>query len=261
MNCKKLTKRFSKENIKDFFQIIVLPLFAIIIFWKILANHIDSELVLPEPFAVFKRFFSLLSESVFRKHLFATIFRSLLAFSLSFAFSLSIGLLSCLNRGIENFFKLPLAIIKATPVVSLILLTLFWFKSNTVPVFIGILMTLPIMTTAIIQGFKNVDTELLEMCKAFNFTKKQIIKNLYIPSMLPYFFSGALSAFGLSWKVVVAAEILCLPKSAIGSALQTAKVHIETTDVFAITMSIILISFVLETVAATLIAKRKSRYA
>ena len=79
--------------------------------------------------------------------------------------------------------------------------------------------------------------------------------------MLPYFFSGALSAFGLSWKVVVAAEILCLPKSAIGSALQTAKVHIETTDVFAITMSIIIISFVLETIAAIFINKRKRRYA
>ena len=33
------------------------------------------------------------------------------------------------------------------------------------------------------------------------------------------------------------------------------------TKILAITMSIILISFVLETVAATLIAKRKSRYA
>lgn len=254
-------KSLSNQKIKDFFQIIVLPLCAIIIFWKILANHIDSDLVLPEPFSVFKRFFLLLTESTFRKHLFATILRSLLAFSLSLLISLSIGILSCLNKGIENFFKLPLAIIKATPVVSLILLTLFWFKSNTVPVFIGILMTLPIMTTAIIQGFNNVDVELLEMAKTYNFSKKQFLFDLYIPSMLPYFFSGALSAFGLSWKVVVAAEILCLPKSAIGSALQTAKVHIETTDVFAITMSIIIISFVLETIAAIFINKRKRRYA
>ena len=117
------------------------------------------------------------------------------------------------------------------------------------------------MTTAIISGFKNVDIELLEMCKAYNFSKKQILTNLYIPSMLPYFFSGALSAFGLSWKVVVAAEILCLPKNAIGSTLQTAKVHIETVDVFAITMSIITISFILETIAAIFINKRKNRYA
>lgn len=250
-----------KQKIKDFFQIIILPLCVIIIFWKILSIKIDSELVLPAPGLVFKRFFVLLTESSFRKVLFATILRSLFAFFLSLVFSLSIGLLSCINRGIENFFKLPLAFIKATPVVSLILLTLFWFKSNTVPVFIGILMTLPITTTAIIQGFKNVDTELLEMCQAYNFSKKQIIKNLYVQSMMPYFFSGALSAFGLSWKVVVAAEILCLPKNAIGSALQTAKVHLETVDVFAITMSIIIISFVLETIAAIFINNRKNRYA
>lgn len=252
---------FKNQKIKDFFQIIIFPLVAIIIFWKILSYKIDSELILPSPFDVFPRFFQLLTESAFRKHLLATILRSLLAFSLSFVCSLSIGILSCLSKAFENFFKLPLAIIKATPVVSLILLTLFWFKSNTVPVFIGILMTLPIMTTSIISGFKNVDLELLEMCHAFNFSKKQILTNLYIPSMLPYFFSGALSAFGLSWKVVVAAEILCLPKQAVGSALQTAKVHIETVDVFAITMSIILISFALETVAAVFIKKRKNRYA
>ena len=43
-------------------------------------------------------------------------------------------------------------------------------------------MTLPIMTTAIIQGFNNIDVELLEMAKAYNFSKKQFVFDLYIPS-------------------------------------------------------------------------------
>jgi NitT/TauT family transport system permease protein len=46
--------------------------------------------------------------------------------------------------------------------------------------------------------------------------------------------------------------VISLPKRAIGTSLQTAKVHIETADVFAISLLIIALSFVLELLLSAL---------
>lgn len=247
-----------KKPITQFLQIIFFPVIILLGVWVICASLIKSVLILPGPLEVFQRFFNLWSEAKFRVDILATVLRSIFSFSLSLLISFLLGFFAAFHSKVDNFIKFPLAIIKATPVVSFILLAIFWFTTNMVPVFVSVLMSLPVMTTAIYTGLKNVDSKLLIMSDAYGFTKKQKLRYLYLPTMVPFFFSGALSSFGISWKAVVAAEVICLPKYAAGTAMQRAKVHLETSDVFAITIVIIIISFALETVLAFL-AKRWSR--
>ena len=64
--------------------------------------------------------------------------------------------------------------------------------------------------------------------------------------MLPYFASGCATGLGLAWKAGVAAEVLCQPKLAIGTQLYRAKITLETPDLFAWTLVVIALSFVLE---------------
>ncbi len=54
-----------------------------------------------------------------------------------------------------------------------------------------------------------------------------------MPSALPYILSGAKNALGLSWKVVVAGEVLSQPRMALGTGMQEARLSIETATVFA----------------------------
>jgi NitT/TauT family transport system permease protein len=107
-------------------------------------------------------------------------------------------------------------------------------------------MSLPVLTSAISAGIKNTDKKLLAMAKVYGFSRKQKILHIYLPSMVPWFFSGADSALGLIWKSVIAGEVLTLPKGSLGSAMQTAKIHLETQDVFAWTIAVILCSYMTE---------------
>ena len=157
-----------------------------------------------------------------------------------------LGIFCGYSEFFNSFLKIPLAIIRVTPVISVILLILFWFKSGTVPIVTSVLMSLPIMITSIHKGFSKIDNSLLQMAKVFNLTKIQVFKNIVLKSITPFFWNGVLSTFGLSWKVVIASEVLSLPAKSVGTILQKSQLHLEAQEVFAITIIIVCISFIFE---------------
>ncbi|NLM01675.1 MAG: hypothetical protein GX220_09530 [Treponema sp.] len=235
----------------------IISFFCIILFWTVLAKIINSSFVMPKPTEVFFALKNLFSKKSFYLQIFATMFRSLYAFILSFFISLFLGTLCGFSKTFSKLFDFPLGIIKAAPVVSFILCALFLFSTNTVPIFVSVLMTLPVMTTSIATGIQNIDTNLLQMSQVYSFSKKQKIKYIYIPSIKTYLFSGMISSFALSWKVVVASEVLCLPKFSLGTAMYTAKVHLETAEVFAISFVVIFLSFICEKFFTQIFKKKK----
>ncbi|MFA6857746.1 MAG: ABC transporter permease subunit [Treponema sp.] len=231
-------------------------LFAV---WEAAAHTVNSPLILPFPGEVFKAFLLLCREMSFWQHVGATFMRCMVSFILSVVLGTGIGILCGASSFFKNFFSFPLEIIRATPVVSFILLALFWFTSSQVPVFVSVLMTLPVMTTATAQGFAKVDSNLDAMAHVYAFTGKQTFRWITLPSVLPFFLSGAVSAFGLTWKVVAAGEVLSLPAKGVGTLMQTAQVHLETADVAAVTFVIVVLSFGLEKLFAVIVTRNVKR--
>ena len=219
-----------------------------------------SPLVLPEPADVFLRITKLLPQKTFQLAIFSTLGRAVKAFAVSVCFSLILGILIGADENLAALFRFPLSVIKATPVVSIILVAMFWFKSAAVPVFVSVLMTLPVLTETVAAGIRSTDKKLLAMSEVYCFSFWQKLRFIYVPSVLPYFFSGMLSALGLTWKVVVAGEILSLPKNSVGMALQAAKVHLETVDVFAWTVTVVALSYAFELFLNWYIRKIRNRF-
>ena len=73
--------------------------------------------------------------------------------------------------------------------------------------------------------------------------------------MLPYFTAGFTTAVGLAWKSGVAAEVLCQPRWAIGTQVFRARSTLETPVLFAWTITVILLSLVLEYALTALIRR------
>ena len=67
-----------------------------------------------------------------------------------------------------------------------------------------------------------------------------------LPQILPYFQTACSSALGLCWKSGIAAEVIGMPTGSIGEQLQLAKVYLDTPDLFAWTLVIVLISLFFE---------------
>ena len=73
-----------------------------------------------------------------------------------------------------------------------------------------------------------------------------LVKYVYLPALRPYFTAAATTAMGFTWKACIAAEVICTPKGSIGAGIYNAKIYLETPELFAWTIAVILLSVLLE---------------
>ena len=99
------------------------------------------------------------------------------------------------------------------------------------------------------------DPKLLEMAVVFRMPVWRKIRFIYLPALVPYLVSGCRIALGMSWKSGAAAEVIGLPEHSIGEHLYMAKIYLETADLFAWTLVIILVSAVFEQIVLFLISR------
>jgi NitT/TauT family transport system permease protein len=127
------------------------------------------------------------------------------------------------------------------PVAAFSILALLWVKASSFSILVSCLMSMPLMFASTREGVSQMDTQILQMLKLFRVPFHRRLTKFYIPSVLPYALSGASGALGIAWKSGVAAEVIGLPAGTVGLALYKAKITLETSDVFAFTVMIILL--------------------
>ena len=70
-----------------------------------------------------------------------------------------------------------------------------------------------------------------------------------------YFLSACKTSIGLAWKAGVAAEIIAMPKGTIGTMIGEAKLYIMSAEMFAWTLTVVLLSLAIEFGVSYLFAK------
>ena len=221
-------------------------LLAYLLAWALAAHAVDTPLLLPSPASVLHRLLLLLPQRAFWLTLGGTLLRTLLAYLLGVALAVLLAALCCCFRAADLLLSPLLSAVRATPVTSFIVLALVWLSSARVPVLTGLLMTLPVVYAAVTQAVRAVDPRLLEMARVYRFGSLGTLRHVVIPSVLPAFTESCLAAIGLCWKAVVAAEVIGVPKLAVGSRLYEAKIYLETDSLLAWTLTIVLLSVLLE---------------
>ena len=214
--------------------------------WAFAAWRIGKPLLFPSPKLVFQRLFELIQTEEFylitANSLWNIFSGILIAVSLGVLLAVITSRISLLREAI-----LPLmTVIKATPVASFIVLAIIWIGSARVPTFITILIVLPVIWTNLDEGFLKIDPQLEEVTKVYKMSFFRRFKLLTLPSLKPYFVSACRSSLGLAWKAGVAAEIIAMPKNTIGTMIGEAKLYIETATMFAWTLTVILLSLLIE---------------
>lgn len=217
-----------------------------LLLWAMLARAVDSPLLLPSPAAVFSRFVSLLPLPAFWLSLWGTLLRTLAAYGLGILAAVLLAALCCRFRAADALLSPLLSAVRATPVTSFIVLALVWLSSARVPVLTGFLMTLPVVHAALVTAVRGIDPKLLEMARMYRLGPAGVLWHVAVPAAAPAFVDSCLSAIGLCWKAVVAAEVIGVPKLAVGSRLYEAKIYLETDALLAWTATIVLVSVCLE---------------
>lgn len=148
--------------------------------------------------------------------------------------------------GFRELMAPLVSVIKTTPVASFVILALFWLSSRSLSVFISFLMVFPIVYTNLLQGILQTDRQLLEMGQVFGLSMRKKIRYIYFPQIFSYLRSAFMMGLGLCWKAGTAAEVIGIPDGSIGERLQEAKIYLQMPDLFAWTVTIIVVSLLIE---------------
>lgn len=227
--------------------------------WEGLSRSFRTPHILPGPLETLSALIQVAGTAGFLPTLGATLIRGIIGFLLALGAAVIIGIPTGLFSSVEAGFKPVLITLRSTPVVSIILLALIWFRSDEVPVFIGFLTMFPILTINISQGIQETDPGLIRMANLYKIKMHRILREIYWPSILPFVFSGLSTAIGFGWRSVIIGEVLSQPRYGIGSMMQDAQSYLLVAEVIAWTIIAILISAVFEFVIR-MIEKRSIRW-
>ncbi len=214
--------------------------------WQILYWIVKQEILIVSPVRVLQRLAVLSGDSAF----WITALNSMGHVLSGFLFGLVIGVvLAVLTSASQTMYEIlypVISIIKATPIVSFIILALVWIRSEHVPAFAAFLEIMPIVLENVKNGIAKTDGNLLQMAQSYRFGLARTIRRVYIPSVMPYFTAACTTGMGLAWKTGIAAEVLSNTKLSVGGQIYDSKIYMETADLFAWTVVVIVMSVILE---------------
>lgn len=234
------------ESVKRLLRGLCVVAFWILV-WEAISLIVGQELLVPSPALTLKTLIRLAVTKKFWLATLMTLVRTAIGFTAGTAIGVLLAFLTHYSSAADMFLSPIMRLIRAVPVASFIILALVWIKTEALPSFISAAMAAPMVWQSVAGALKNdVDRQLLEMAEVYRLGRLKTFVKIVLPSVAPAIISSAVNALGFSWKSGVAAEVICQPLFSIGRQLQTAKLTLETAEVFAWTATVCLLSTALE---------------
>lgn len=233
-------KRFMQNSPK------FLSIFFFLIIWEGVALYIDNSLLFPRVSEIFLSLKNLVASRDFILILWNTLSR----FFISIVFSLILAIIfsvASYRYEVISFLLFPFIIfLRAVPTIAIIIVVLIWSSVERVPIVVGMLILFPILYESILGGIKNVDKNLLKMSKVFKVPTKRVVRDIYIPSIYYSISSNIPSYIGLTFKVIIAGEVLSQESLSIGGEIFINKIYLESSNIFAWIIVVIVLNYFLE---------------
>ena len=210
--------------------------------WHLLALWVDNKILLVTPVQTIIALAKLIVTRDFWLTVEGSLVRIGAGFLLGFVVACVLAVLASRWKWLEELLEPAIALLKAVPVASFVVLLLIWWGSPVLAVAICFLVVLPVIYINVLQGLQNADKKLLEMAEVFSMSRCNQFFYIYRPALRPFLESGLKLALGMCWKSGVAAEIIGTPEYSIGESLYMSKIYLDTDGLFAWTVVVILLS-------------------
>lgn len=214
--------------------------------WQLASLIIHNAIIFVGPADVVSSFVRLLPQADFWMSIVHSFVKISAGFLSAFAAGILLGSLAYRFRLVQEILEPPVLLMKSIPVASFVILALIWMGSGSLSVFISFMVVFPVIYINTIAGLQSTDKKLLEMAQVFAVPLPRRISFIYLPALMPYLISSCKVALGMSWKSGIAAEVIGIPTGSIGEKLYMAKIYLDTADLFAWTIVIIVVSAVFE---------------
>lgn len=226
--------------------------------WGLAAAAVGQELLLPSPLQTGRKLLELGSTTEFWLTVGKSVARVLTGILAAVLGGILLALLTHRSPLCMALLSPLMTLVKSTPVASFIILALVWLGRGAVPVFIAALMVLPVVWANVSAGLAGIDPQLLELAHVFHLPRLRVLRRITWPSVRPHLLAALRSALGLGWKAGIAAEVLTVPPLSIGKRIYEAKLYLETTELFAWTAAVVLVSLGIEKILLYLVGKEST---
>jgi NitT/TauT family transport system permease protein len=217
-----------------------------LLLWQAAAIWVDMRYLFAAPSDVLKTLLSLFGDA----HTFEVLWRSchkiILGFFIGLILGVALGILAGRFSAVEIFLWPYMVTVKSVPVASFIVIALIWVKTAVLSTFISVLIVLPIIYNNILGGIRGADRKMTEMADVFSLPLGRRLLYIWTPAVKPFLLSAVHSAAGLAFKSGVAAEVIGLQDGTVGEMIHYARLHFESSELFAWTILIVVLSALFE---------------
>lgn len=221
--------------------------------WVFVAALVAQPLILPGPGAVVVALLRLLCDAGTWAILAGSGARILGGLALAAVCGGLLAGISSRSRAFARLVAPALSFVKATPVACVVVLLLIWLGSARVSIAAVFLMALPGVYFSLVEGLTQADKPLEQMFRLHGVRGWRLFCAHIWREVLPFVLSCARAVIGMSWKAGVAAELIGMAVGTVGERIYQAKLLIETADLLAWTVLVVMASWACERVLVWLL--------
>ncbi|MBQ3283598.1 MAG: ATP-binding cassette domain-containing protein [Atopobiaceae bacterium] len=233
----------------------LLAVVAWLVIWQLASFAVGSRLLLAGPLETVL----CLAGLVVRREFWATVAFSLVriaaGFVASFVLALALASIARRLRVVEEFVAVGLGAVKSVPVVCIVVLLLMFVGSRNVSAVAVFLVALPALYFAAFEALGNLDSGMGELLDACGVRGLRCVLGHVWPSMHPFLVATCKNVVGMSWKAGVAAELVGMPLGSMGERIYQTKLLLETGELFAWTIVVVVLAAVSERAFLALLAR------
>lgn len=206
INLRKLKKSiFNKTLYRGIAAVIIT-----IIFWEFCARfQVPVIGMIPAPSSVAGSLSSLLVDPTYWESWFVSFNRVFMGFIFAQIIGIPLGLLMGLSRNFRDMNFPIIEVLRPIPPLAWVpTAVIFWPTAEMSMTFVTFLGAFFTMVINILGGVRNIDIRYVRAAESLGSSKTDIFWRIILPATLPSIFLGSTVGMGITWEVVVAAEMI-----------------------------------------------------
>ena len=226
----------------------IIAVILVLFLWQAAAMLIKQRILLVSPADVLLRLTTIWQSDGFLGSICFTCLHIAAGFFLGLILGLSLSFGASRYEWIEILIWPFVVTFKTVPVASIVVICLIWLSAGNLSVFISFLVVFPIIYQNLLSALKVKDTGLEEMAFIYKIHGVARLKAITVPQIRAQLISSCSVAAGMAWKAGVAAEIIGTPNGSVGKMIYISKMYLDTDDLLAWTVILVLLSIIFEKV-------------
>ena len=224
----------------------LIAVFLALLLWQVLAMVIKQPILIVTPLSVIKRLGTIWLEAGFWSSIGFSMLRILVGFFAGLILGILFAIISSKSKLAEALLWPYMVTVRSVPVASIVVICLIWLSSANLSAFISFLIVIPVIYQNVLTGIRSKDKELEEAAMVSGATGFQRFRYVTLHQIAPHLLSACTVTVGMAWKAGIAAEIIGTPKGSIGQQLYLSKIYLDTDDLLAWTVVLVILSIICE---------------